>query len=274
MKILPVVKEIWSWHESRLKLVTFNWLPWLEPARLSCGFCTLSHWGKHLTSLMIILPGVKKIWSRHKIKAQTCDLQLGSWIGMVESWVQHIVSLRQTFDQCLMKILPGLMEIWSGQEIQGSNLWPSIVTLSRHGWVMGSAHRLTEGNIWPNFNENSSRGKGDMERTKNLRLQLMTLTLSQHGWVTDSAHRLTERNIWPKPHENLSKGSGEMELTRKCYRLKDGWMDRQTDEGQSSFHFVGEEGGLKMTLWFMHQGNCASTQFYQSTLVAKILYSS
>ena len=31
---------------------------------------------------------------------------------------------------------------------------------------MGSAHRLTEANIWPKFNENLSKGSGDMVRTR------------------------------------------------------------------------------------------------------------
>ena len=43
------------------------------------------------------------------------------------------------------------------------DLWP-------WPWVgmvdMGSAHRLTEANTWPKFNENLSKGSGDMERTR------------------------------------------------------------------------------------------------------------
>ena len=65
---------------------------------------------------------------------------------------------------------------WSGLKIQGSNWPPSIVTLtlSQHSWVMGSAHHLTEANIWLTFKENLSRGKGDMERTQNSGLKLVT----------------------------------------------------------------------------------------------------
>ena len=87
---------------------------------------------------------------------------------MVELRVLHIVSLRQTYDQSLRKILPGVQEILCGHEIQGSNPWPWPVTLtlSWHGWLMGSAHWLTEANIWPKFNENLSKGSGDMERTR------------------------------------------------------------------------------------------------------------
>ena len=35
---------------------------------------------------------------------------------MVDLWVLHIHSLRQTFDQSLMKIFQSVQEIWSGQE--------------------------------------------------------------------------------------------------------------------------------------------------------------
>ena len=39
---------------------------------------------------------------------------------------------------------------------------------------MGSAHRFLEESIYLKFNENHFRGKGDMERTRNARLTLMT----------------------------------------------------------------------------------------------------
>ena len=41
----------------------------------------------------------------------TCDLEL-AWL----TWVLHINSLRQTFDQSLMKIFQRVQEIWSRQE--------------------------------------------------------------------------------------------------------------------------------------------------------------
>ena len=55
-------------------------------------------------------------------------------------------------------ISPAVEWQWSGLKIQGSNWWPSIVTLtlSLHCWVMGSAH-LTKANIWPKFNKYLSR---------------------------------------------------------------------------------------------------------------------
>ena len=76
----------------------------------------------------------------------------------------HIVSLRQTFDQSLIKILLGVKEIWSGHEIQWSNSGPSIVTLilSRHGFCTS----LTKVNIRPKFNENLSKGSGAMDSTQ------------------------------------------------------------------------------------------------------------
>ena len=111
----------------------------------------------------------------------------------------------------LKKILPGVN--------QGSNLWPSTVTLtlSPQGWVMGSAHCPTEVNIWPKFKVNPPRGKGDTERSQNSRLKPVTLNcdlVSLHGWAMGSAHHFTEANIWPKLKENPSRGKGDIEWTR------------------------------------------------------------
>ena len=39
---------------------------------------------------------------------------------------------------------------------------------------MGSAHHLTEVSILPMFNENLSKGSGDMEQTRNARLKHKT----------------------------------------------------------------------------------------------------
>ena len=141
-----------------------------------------------------------------KFKAQTGGLQLWPWpwVCIVELWVLQITSLRRTFDPNLINIFQRVQEIWSEHEIQGSNSWPFTVTLnlSRHAWVMGSAHRLTKANIWPKFHENLSKGSGDMERTrKNRWPSIVTLTLSLqslHCWVIGSTHHLTKVNIWPK----------------------------------------------------------------------------
>ena len=105
-----------------------------------------------------------------------------SWVCIVELWVLHIISLRRTFDPNLINIFQRVQEIWSEHEIQSSNTWPFTVTLtlSRHAWVMGSAHRLTKANIWPKFHENLSKGSGDMERTRKRR---MTFKLWPWPWV-------------------------------------------------------------------------------------------
>ena len=67
------------------------------------------------------------------------------------------------------------------------------------------------------FNENRLKGSGDIEQTRNSRINPLTLTLSLNSWVMFCAHRLTKRNICVKFHENRSKGSGYMVRTRKCY---------------------------------------------------------
>ena len=50
------------------------------------------------------------------------------------------------------------------------------LTLSLHSRVIGSANRLTERNIWVKFNENHSKGSGDMEWTRISRVNSITLT--------------------------------------------------------------------------------------------------
>ena len=93
-------------------------------------------------------------WTRNsglKLATLNCDLVLESprlSYGFCTS------SRRWTFDQSLEKILLGVKEIQSGHEIQGSNPWPWIVTLTliRHGWVIDSAYHLTKVNIWPKLN--------------------------------------------------------------------------------------------------------------------------
>ena len=51
---------------------------------------------------------------------------------------------------------------------------------------MSSAHRLTVINIQVKFNENSSKGSGDMERTSNSRVKLMTLNCESRILHTNS----------------------------------------------------------------------------------------
>ena len=109
-----------------------------------------------------------------KIDTLNCDLVLESPrlnYGFCTS------SHKWTFDQSLEKILPGVKEIQSGHKIQGSNPWPWTVTLilSRHGWVIDSAHHLTKVNSWPKIKENPSTGIRDTEQTQNSWLKPVTL---------------------------------------------------------------------------------------------------
>ena len=163
----------------------------LNPVTLNCDFVSLHSWAMgsahHFAEANIWLK-LKENPSRGKgdiectrnsgLKLATlnCDLILKSpWLSYGFCTSSH----RWTFDQSLEKILPGVKEIQSGHEIQGSNPRPWTVTLtltlSRHGWVTDSAHRLTKVNIWPKFKENPSTGIGDTERTRNSRLKPVTL---------------------------------------------------------------------------------------------------
>ena len=67
------------------------------------------------------------------------------------------------------------------------------LTSSLCSGAIGSAHYLTKRNIWITFNENPLKGSGDMVRTRNSRVNPLTLSLG--SWVMCSAHRLTKRNI-------------------------------------------------------------------------------
>ena len=64
---------------------------------------------------------------------------------------------------------------------------------------MGSAHHLTEANIYPTFKEKPSRGKGDIELTPNSRLKLVTfncdLELKSAGLSYGFCTLSTEVNI-------------------------------------------------------------------------------
>ena len=64
---------------------------------------------------------------------------------------------------------------------------------------MSSAHRLTEINSEQKFNENRSKGKGDMERTKHTRVIPTALNCDldlESAWLSHGfAHYYTEMNI-------------------------------------------------------------------------------
>ena len=72
------------------------------------------------------------------------------------------------------------------------------MTLSLSSWVLGSAHRLTERNIWVKFNENSSKSSGDMEQTWNGTINLMTMKcdIDPWPWSVTMTHDL---EVWHWP---------------------------------------------------------------------------
>ena len=116
-----------------------------------------------------------------------------------------------------MKILQGV------KEIKDSNTRPSIVTLTlnRYGWVMDSAHRLTEAKfhqslmkIFPGVKEiwsGHTFKSGREIKDSNSWPSIVTLTLSLHGLLVDSAYSLNKANTWPKLNENPYRGKGNME---------------------------------------------------------------
>ena len=132
---------------------------------------------------------------------------------MVKWRVLHIISLRRTFDQSLMNIFSRIKEILFKHEFQDSNSWSSAVnlTLNRHGWAMRSAHQPAKASICPKYNENPSKGKGDMERTWNSMKFNCDWILSLHCLVGVSVHRLPEVNIWTSLDAFPCKGNRNME---------------------------------------------------------------
>ena len=75
------------------------------------------------------------------------------------------------------------------------------LTLSLCSRDIGSAHFLTEWNIWVKFNENRLEGSGDMEGIRISRVNPLTLTCDhdiEFNRFICYAHCLTERNIWLK----------------------------------------------------------------------------
>ena len=137
-----------------------------------------SQWSFLLESIIIYTTaGIKESCGGRK--TSTHASLYCNFVSMVELLVRHIVSLRLTFDQRLMKILPGVKEIWSGHEIKGSDSWPSTVTLTLrpHDWVMGSTHCLTKVNVWPKFTENPSRGYRRYEADTKLKAKARNLQL-------------------------------------------------------------------------------------------------
>ena len=92
-------------------------------------------------NFMKIIPGIKWSWTYIEIKAQTYDLQLGPrpWVGVVELWVLHIISLSQTYDQSLLKILLVVEEILIDKLKAKSHdlqLWPWPWVCMAESWSL------------------------------------------------------------------------------------------------------------------------------------------
>ena len=130
---------------------------------------------------------------------------------MVEWRVLHIISLGRTFDQSLMNIFPRVRRYYSNTNFKAQTPYLQNLTLNRHGWAMRSAHQPAKANICPKYNENPSKGKGDMERTWNSMKFNCDWTLSLHCLVRVYVHRLPEVNIWPSLNALPSKGNRNVE---------------------------------------------------------------
>jgi len=83
---------------------------------------------------------------------------------------------------------------------RGSNIWPPSVTSSQNGWLIPSAHRLSELNIWSICYQHLSKKVGDVLRTpnvgSNIRPFKCDLNLGQNVSVKPSAHRISNLSIW------------------------------------------------------------------------------
>ena len=163
----------------------------LESPWLSYGFCTLSHRWTFDQSLEKILPGVKEIQCRHEIQSSnpwpwTVTLILSQHGWVIDS--AHHLTKVNIWPKFKENLSAGIGDTeWTRNSRLKTVTLNCDLELCRHGWVMSSAHHLTEANIWPKFKENPSRGIGDMERTRNSRLKPMTLTCDldlELAWLT------------------------------------------------------------------------------------------
>ena len=74
-----------------------------------------------------------------------------------------------------MQIVQMVQEIWSGHKLRVNHMTLKCdLDLESALLSQSSAHCLTKRNIRVKFNENRSKGSGDMERTRNLRVNPMT----------------------------------------------------------------------------------------------------
>ena len=116
----------------------------------------------------------------------------------------------------------------TGLKIQGSNWWPSIVTLtlSLHCWDMSSAHQLTKANIWPKFNKYLSKGSGDMEWTWYSRLKLVTFNCDLD---LDLESACLSYGFCKSPH----KGKHLTKVSWKSFKGFEIWSEQERDRWPS-----------------------------------------
>ena len=139
----------------------------LEPAFCQ-EFYISSHWTFY-PNFMKIIPGVKAMWSQNR--SQT-------WLDS-ELRVVHIISLRQIFDQSLMKIILRIRDMKQTQILKINPLTLNFKLYLDSAYAMDSARNLTKITLDLSFNENPSKGKRDVEPTWNLRWNSIT-----YNWLS------------------------------------------------------------------------------------------
>ena len=120
-----------------------------------------------------------------------CRLQLWPWpwIGMVETLLLLLltVSMWWTIGQSLMKIPLGVKEILGGQEIKGSNSWPSIATLPRismlsQGFCTLSLSRISDQNFMTIFSGVKDMWSGHKIKGSNFNYDLVFGFCTSSWW--------------------------------------------------------------------------------------------
>ena len=218
-------------RNSRLKPMTLNydhdlnsaWLSYDPAHRLTNIISLRQTFERHLKK---ILPGIKEIWSRHQIQGSNSWLSTVTLTLSPQGWVMgsaHCpteVNIRPKFGEDPPR---GKGDT---ERTQNSRLKPVILNcdlVSLHDWAMCSAHHLTEANIWAKLKEYPSRGKGDIEWTRNNRAQTHDLGMWPCPWVPMAElwvlHIFPLVDIWPKFRQNPIRGKGDTERTRNS-RLK------------------------------------------------------
>ena len=115
------------------------------------------------------------------------------WIQTVYKSYQQITKIAASRQRVphFNKIAVWRTAISAAAESHDLEVW-STLTLSLHSRVMGSAHQLTERNIWVKFYENGPKGSGDMERTQNSKVNPLTLTCDlESRWLGRALHTVS-----------------------------------------------------------------------------------